>query len=96
MPKNLAAPIQHNHRLPHHYQYAELHKINQMLHQQSHLFIVALGTLIGALIALFIAYHLKTTTANVLLLSWIPFALPYLLREIYIYTLIHIQDDGEY
>lgn len=93
MPKNLVTSVQYHQTAQQNTQYVELNKINQLLHQQSHLFIVGLGTVIGALISLLIGYHLETTAANIALLSLIPMALPYLLREVYIYTLVHMQDD---
>jgi hypothetical protein len=44
------------------------------------------------LISLSIGYHLRTTAINMMLLSLIPLALSYVLREVYIYTLTHMQD----
>ncbi len=62
-------------------------QLKHRLNQQSHIFIVALGALIGALIAACIAYHLQINAENLLLLSLIPCAVPYLLRQVYIHTL---------
>lgn len=61
------------------------------LEQQSHIFIVLLGTVIGAIFALFIAYHLKNDPMNYVFLAIIPIALAYMLRRVHIYTLTHSQ-----
>lgn len=66
-------------------------RLNQMtvaLENESHLFIVMLGTTIGATIALFVGYHIHTSALHFLLLSVIPVCLAYILRKIYIHTLI--------
>jgi len=64
----------------------------QILEQESHLFIVVLGALIGSIFSLFIAYHLQPDLLSYGLLSVIPFALAYSLRKVYIHTLIHSQE----
>lgn len=61
----------------------------EQLEHESHLFIVVLGTLIGATIALFIGYHINPSVFHSLLLSIFPIIIAYLLRRVYIYTLIH-------
>lgn len=65
--------------------------VNEMeqLEQESHLFIVVLGTVIGAILALFIGYHLNTGIVQFLLLSILPVFCAYFLRRVYIYTLTH-------
>lgn len=69
----------------------ETDTVNEMeqLEQESHLFIVVLGTMIGAILALFIGYHLNTGVVQFLLLSILPVFSAYFLRRVYIYTLIH-------
>nr|WP_322873947.1 FUSC family protein [Acinetobacter sp. CFCC 10889] len=80
------------------YHYAEitttpqLENIKTKLEQESHLFIICLGMLIGTILSLFIGYHLNTTLMNVFLLLSLPVALTYCLRKIYIHTLIHYQE----
>jgi ABC-type lipoprotein release transport system permease subunit len=66
--------------------------IKSILNQESHLFIVVLGAVIGTILAIFIAYHLKSNPLIYTLLSVIPFALSYSLRKVYIHTLIHSQE----
>ena len=70
-------------------------KIQQMkyrLDQESHIFIVTLGAIIGSIFSLFIAYQLEPNVFIYALLSLIPFALSYSLRKVYIHTLVHSQD----
>ena len=59
------------------------------LQRESHLFIVILGTIIGACIALFIGYHVEATVMHILLLSIFPLGIAYLMRRIYIHTLMN-------
>ena len=66
-----------------------LRQITEELEQQSHLFVVILGTVIGAILALFIGYHINTSIMHFILLSILPICLAYLLRKVYIYTLTH-------
>ncbi|WP_347455921.1 FUSC family protein [Acinetobacter sp. ANC 7454] len=70
---------------------ADVDTVNEMeqLEQESHLFIVVLGTVIGAILALFIGYHLNTGIVQFLLLSILPVFSAYFLRRVYIYTLTH-------
>ena len=67
-------------------------QIKQTLEQESHLFIVMLGAVIGSILSLFIAYHLTPNLLEYSLLGVIPFALAYSLRKVYIHTLIHSQE----
>jgi len=64
-------------------------QLTDELEAESHLFIVILGTIIGAILALFIGYHIEATAAHYLLLSALPVCLAYSLRKVYIYTLTH-------
>ena len=66
-----------------------LHQVNDELESQSHVFVVILGTVIGAILALFIGYHLNTSVIHFMLLSVLPVCLAYDLRKVYIYTLTH-------
>ncbi|WP_216933836.1 MULTISPECIES: FUSC family protein [unclassified Acinetobacter] len=66
-----------------------LHQITEELEHQSHLFVVILGTVIGAILALFIGYHINTGIIHFILLSILPVCLAYFLRKVYIYTLTH-------
>ncbi|ANF82274.1 hypothetical protein A3K93_08765 [Acinetobacter sp. NCu2D-2] len=69
----------------------KLQRLNQLsaeVEQESHLFIVILGTVIGAILALFIGYHLNNSAIHFLLLITIPVVLAYTLRRVYIYTLL--------
>ncbi len=61
----------------------------EQLEQESHLFIVVLGTIIGAILALFIGYHLNTGPVQFMLLSILPVFSAYFLRRVYIYTVTH-------
>lgn len=85
-----------SHRI--HYPYSQTvpvitsQNIKTELEQESHLFIICLGMMIGAILSLFIGYHLNTTWINLFLLMSFPVALTYCLRKIYIHTLIHYQD----
>ena len=63
-----------------------------VLEQESHLFIVILGAVIGSILSIFIAYHLKPNLFEYAMLSAIPFALSYSLRKVYIHTLVHSQE----
>lgn len=66
-----------------------LNQITDELESESHVFVVILGTLIGAILALFVGYHINTSIIHFILLSILPVCLAYLLRKVYIYTLIH-------
>ncbi|TCH64352.1 FUSC family protein [Acinetobacter sp. ANC 4862] len=70
----------------------KLEEIKMLLDKQSHLFIVILGAVIGTILSIFIAYHLKPNLFEYALLSVIPFALSYSLRKVYIHTLVHSQE----
>ncbi|APX63454.1 FUSC family protein [Acinetobacter schindleri] len=64
-------------------------EVMDQLEHESHLFIVVLGTVIGAILALFIGYHINTGIVQFLLLSILPVFSAYLLRRVYIYTFTH-------
>ena len=70
----------------------KLAEIKMALEQESHLFIVILGAVIGSILSIFIAYHLKPNLFEYAILSAIPFALSYSLRKVYIHTLVHSQE----
>lgn len=72
-------------------QHAEIQHHLKQLEQRSHFFIVILGTLIGASIALCIGYHLNANIFNYAVLMALPIALTYILRKVYIHTLVHSQ-----
>ena len=65
--------------------------IKSTLNQESHLFIVVLGTMIGAILSIFIAYHLNSNLLSYALLSVLPFTFAHSLRKVYIHTLVHSQ-----
>ncbi|TCB52608.1 FUSC family protein [Acinetobacter sp. ANC 4779] len=67
-------------------------EIKRVLEQESHLFIVILGAVIGTILSIFIAYHLKPNLLEYAMLSVIPFALSYSLRKVYIHTLVYSQE----
>lgn len=93
MHKKMISSVQEHSAVPHTYHLHQTNKIKHLLNNQSHIFIVSLGTILGAIFTLFIGYHLKLTLLNISLLCLIPVALPYLLREVYMYTLLHMRDD---
>ena len=66
--------------------------IKSILNQESHLFIVVLGTVIGAILSIFIVYHLNSNPLSYTLISVVPFSLAYSLRKVYIHTLVHSQE----
>ncbi|MDM1763587.1 FUSC family protein [Acinetobacter sichuanensis] len=70
----------------------EIERVKAKLNQESHLFIICFGMLIGTIFSLFIGYHLNTTFINIFLLMALPIALTYWLRKVYIHTLIHYQE----
>lgn len=61
--------------------------------QQPHVFILLLGLMIGSVFALFIAYHIPANAMSYGLLFFIPMLLAYLLRRVYIHTLIQNLED---
>ena len=67
--------------------------VQQQLERQSHFFIVILGALIGASLALCVAYHWADHVLSYLALAIIPIVLSYSLRKVYIYTLSQCQYD---
>lgn len=68
-------------------QYTELKKI---LEQKSHTFIVFLGAFIGGILSVFISYHLNSTFIFFVFLSILPISFAYILRKVYINTLVKI------
>lgn len=71
---------------------AHFHHRHIMLNQESHIAIVLLGCLLGTIIAIAIGMSVKPTAFNCILLAGIPVAMSYVLRQVYIYTLIHFKD----
>ena len=71
---------------------ALLEKRTAELDQEPHLFIVIMGTLVGVILALFIGYHVEPISWQIAILASLPWALAYMLRKVYIYTLVHFQD----
>ena len=63
------------------------------LEHESHTFIVALGAILGGIIAAFVGYHLRAHLLNYALLCVIPILVAYSLRRIYIHTLTHAELD---
>ena len=63
------------------------------LEHESHTFIVALGAILGGIIAAFVGYHLQAHFLNYALLCVIPILVAYSLRRIYIHTLTHAELD---
>ena len=63
------------------------------LEHESHTFIVALGAILGGIIAAFVGYHLQAHFLNYALLCAIPILVAYSLRRVYIYTLTHAELD---
>ena len=70
-----------------------LQQRKSQLNQQTHVFIVLMGMVLGAVLASFMAYHLNMTVLNSGLLLSFPVLLTYLLRKIYIHTLAHTEDE---
>lgn len=70
-----------------------LHQRKLQLNQQTHLFIVLMGMVLGTVLASFMAYHLNMTVFNGGLLLSFPVLLTYMLRKIYIHTLVHTEDE---
>ena len=61
------------------------------LENESHKFIVFLGALIGGIFSLFIGYSLNLNFSQYLFLSILPIGLAYILRKVYINTIIKTQ-----
>lgn len=77
------------------------HSVNQplideqvqiQLNQQSHVFVVFLGALLGACIALAIGYSIEASLVHYSTLALIPLLMSFVLRKVYIHTLIHFKD----
>lgn len=62
------------------------------LEQQPHFFILFLGLITGSVIALAVGFALKVNLFNAILLMLVPIAICYLLRKVYIYTLLNYQE----
>lgn len=60
------------------------------LEKKSHVFIVFLGTLIGCILSLFFAYSFNSAFIFILLLSILPISTAYVLRKVYVNTMIQI------
>lgn len=71
----------------------DLRNIKKILHAESHIFIVLLGAILGAIIALAIGYSIQASLWSYISLSLIPIISSYILREVYIYTLLNFQED---
>ena len=67
----------------------------QEMNHPAQLLIVAVGMCIGAIFAISIAYnlHIQPTLWHIALLTLIPLSIALLLRQVYIYTLIHMEQD---
>lgn len=63
------------------------------LEHESHTFIVALGAILGGIIAAFVGYHLQAHFLNYALLCAIPILVAYSLRRIFIHTMTHAELD---
>ena len=70
----------------------EFRNIRQVLNAESHIFIVLLGAILGGIIALAIGYSIEASALHYCMLSLIPVVTSYILRHVYIYTLIHFQE----
>ncbi|WP_104473623.1 hypothetical protein [Acinetobacter indicus] len=78
----------------HQQQNLQLHHLKQQLEQRSHLFIVGFGTALGAILAMFIAYHLSNIWSGYLIVAVLPLLVAYGLRKVYVHTLSHtIEED---
>ncbi|AMW78216.1 hypothetical protein AMD27_04445 [Acinetobacter sp. TGL-Y2] len=67
-------------------------KTQTQLNQQSHIFVVFLGAILGAFIALAIGYSIEVSLLHYSTLSLIPVLTSFVLRKVYIHTLIHFRD----
>lgn len=67
-------------------------QLEKILNQQPHFFILIMGFIIGSVIAIAIGFSFKVSALAILLLTCIPFVLCFLLRKVYIHTLLHFQD----
>lgn len=71
----------------------DLKDIKKIIHAESHIFIVLLGAVLGAIIALAIGYSIQASLWSYISLSLIPIISSYILREVYIYTLLNFQEN---
>lgn len=60
------------------------------LEHQSHLFIVLVGAIIGAIITMAVSLHLNITPISYAVFFIIPLAFSFILRKVYIHTLSRI------
>ncbi len=67
-------------------------KTQSQLNQQSHIFVVLLGAVLGGIIALAMGYSMEASLVHYLTLAFIPVLASFVLRKVYIYTLIHYKD----
>ena len=67
-------------------------KVQSQLSQQSHIFVVFLGAVLGAIIALAIGYSIEASLLHYSVLALIPVLMSFVLRKVYIHTLIHFRD----
>lgn len=67
-------------------------KTQAQLNQQSHIFVVLLGAILGAFIALAIGYSIEVSLLHYSTLALIPLFMSFVLRKVYIHTLIHFKD----
>ena len=80
-------PPQYNHRMQ------RIAEAKFTLNQQPHLFILMLGFVIGGIISLFIGYHIAHHVLSYVALFFLPITIAYLLRRVYIHTLMQNLDD---
>ena len=69
-----------------------LQDLHKLLNAESHIFIVLLGSILGGMIALAIGHSVQASPVNFVMLSLIPIGMSYILRKVYIYTLLNYQD----
>ena len=67
-------------------------KNHSQLSQQSHIFVVFLGAMLGAIIALAIGYSIEASLWHYSVLALLPILMSLVLRKVYIHTLIHFRD----
>ncbi|MBP8063483.1 hypothetical protein M0D70_04890 [Acinetobacter portensis] len=78
------------------YAFSELHfenkylELKDNLERKSHTLIVFLGACIGGILSLFISYHLNATFYFLIFLCLLPIGFAYILRKVYINTLVKI------
>lgn len=70
----------------------QLQDFHKLLNAESHIFIVLLGSILGGMIALAIGHSVQASPVNFVMLSLIPIGMSYILRKVYIYTLLNFKD----